>query len=431
MREKRDLKFRGTTYRRVLAATVGILVLVIATAAISSTGGSDSPERQNADSGPYEITSLRFPAGPGSGEPFLTARDGVTYASWLEAGENGVTRFLFSRLDARKTIWSEPVQIAEGDNWFVNWADVPSIAIGPDNRMAAHWLERSGLDRYAYGIRFSLSADAGKTWTEAEWLHEDQSATEHGFASLSFSPDGSLDAVWLDGRAMALGEQRMSMMSRHISADGQMGAEVVVDEQTCECCPTALVRSESGSLLSAYRDRSEGELREIAVKRWDGGSWTDPVYVTNDGWHISACPVNGPAIASSGSSVALAWFSAPGDVPVVNASFSGTDGHSFGDVVQVNEGRAIGRIGLNMLDAERAVVSWIESSGPESGEAGIKMRIIHRDGTLEKTVVVAATSSSRSSGYPRVSAHGDSILFAWTEVGEEKRVVSAIARRIE
>ena len=430
----------------------------------------------------YEIVRLDFPAGLDSGEPFLTVSPaGVVYASWLEKAENGNTRFLFSSLtvptavvgsdeNQAEAIWSVPVLIAEGDNWFVNWADVPSIAVGTDDRIAAHWLERIGVGEYAYGIRFVRSSDGGKTWSPAAWLHDDLSGTEHGFASLSMDSDGSVDAVWLDGRAMEHGRGGMAVRGRRIDPEGNFGEEIVLDEKTCECCPTSLARLEDGTLLAAYRNRSDSEVRDIAVSRRVGGQWSEAEIVSTDGWQISACPVNGPAIDANGSAAGIAWFSAPDDQPIVRAAFSESGNIDFGEAFRINEGKPIGRVGFKMLDEERGIVTWIESGTASSatsssgvatatdsatakdsataadsataratdsataatslrpGTAGIKMRIVHRDGTLENARVVAATSASRASGYPRVSVAGDRIIFLWTETGDTRRVVSAVAR---
>lgn len=426
------------------SAVVSVLAVTAIVTGFFLTGGPspippagvDSDRRSVATSEPadYAIETLKFPSASNSGEPFLTASaDGTVYASWLEKLGHGSTRLLFSVLREDAENWTSPLLIAQGDNWFVNWADVPSIAVGPDNRMVAHWLERMGSGRYAYGIRFSLSQDGGKSWSPPVWLHEDLSGTEHGFASLSFDSAGTVDAIWLDGRAMAKGEGRMSIIARRINPDGSLQKEFVVDEQTCECCPTAITRMESGSLLAAYRDRSDSHIREIAVSRMQQDSWSEPNFVSADAWRISACPVNGPAIDAFGSAVGVAWFSAPEDMAKVQMTFSDDGGRSFDLAVRVNEGRPVGRVGLQMLGENRAVVTWIEAAAPADTEAGIKMRIIHRDGTLEKPVIVAATSASRASGYPRVAGQGNRLVFLWTEVGSANergtnRVVSAIAR---
>ena len=386
----------------------------------------------------YTIERIAFPSAPDSGEPFLApAYDGGVLASWVEQLEDGSHRLQFARLKDTRTGWSGASTIASGDNWFVNWADVPSIASGPGGRVAAHWLERLGDGRYAYGVRISVSEDDGVTWSQPVWLHDDESPTEHGFVSLSFAQDGSLYAVWLDGRAMALSGGAMAIMGRRMGPDGRFGEEELIDGRTCECCPTALARSGDGSVLAAFRDRSEEEFRSITVARRTPSGWGEEPWTSDDGWQISACPVNGPALASVGERTAVAWFTAPEDEPAVRVAFSGDHGASFSAPLALHGARPIGRVGLVAIDDERVAVTWIESASPPSAQAqaqeqapahsaGIKLRIVHSDGTLAPAQTVASTASSRSAGYPRVASTGNQLVFLWTETGDPNRVVSAI-----
>src|SRR6185369_7249135 len=134
-----------------------------------------------------QVRELSSPAGPGSGQPNMAASaDGRVYLSWIERLGEGRFSLRFSTLE--KDGWSTPKVIAEGSNWFVNWADFPSLAALPDGSLAAHWLVKSAQDTYAYDVMISRSLDGGKA--------------EHGFVSLFAAKDGSLAAVWLDGREM-------------------------------------------------------------------------------------------------------------------------------------------------------------------------------------------------------------------------------------
>ena len=87
---------------------------------------------------------------------------------------------------------------------------------------------------------------------------------------------------------------------------GKQISEAPVDLRVCECCPTAAAVTADGPII-AYRDRSPKEIRDIYISRLVDGSWTEPVAVHNDNWHIAACPVNGPALSARGRSVAVAW----------------------------------------------------------------------------------------------------------------------------
>lgn len=68
--------------------------------------------------------------------------------SWLEpAGEQ--RHALRYAVRSHQSAWSEPRTIAEGSDWFVNWADFPAVAALPDGTLFAHWLAKSGPGSYA------------------------------------------------------------------------------------------------------------------------------------------------------------------------------------------------------------------------------------------------------------------------------------------
>jgi hypothetical protein len=112
------------------------------------------------------------PAPPGSTLPNLsTAPDGRVFLSWVEPAGTGRHALNFAML--ADDSWSPARTVAEGENWFVNWADFPSVVPLADGRLAAHWLAKSGTDTYAYDIQVSMSTDEGTTWSTPITPHRD------------------------------------------------------------------------------------------------------------------------------------------------------------------------------------------------------------------------------------------------------------------
>src|SRR5262245_60610497 len=90
-----------------------------------------------------QVRELQSPAGAGSGQPNLAVSpDGRVHLSWIERIGEGRYSLRFSTKEGDG--WSSPKVIAEGANWFVNWADFPSMIALPDGSLAAHWLAKSG-----------------------------------------------------------------------------------------------------------------------------------------------------------------------------------------------------------------------------------------------------------------------------------------------
>jgi hypothetical protein len=143
-----------------------------------------------------------------------------------------------------------------------------------------------------------------------------------------------------------------------------------------------------------------------------------------DNWQISACPVNGPAIAADGNRVAIAWYTEGGDAPHVNVAFSNDGGATFGEKIQVDDGNTVGRVDALLLPDGSALVCWLAGTA-ESG--AIKVRRIQANGTAGSVALIAKTDISRSSGFPRMARLNDEVFFAWTEFGKPSHVRMASA----
>ena len=384
-----------------------------------------------------QLISLPSPATPGSAEPNLAvAPDGRVYMSWLEPLDSGHA-LRFAVLD--DTTWSAPRTIRHGRDFFVNWADFPSIEVLGDGRLAAHWLQRNGQGTYAYGVRIALSPDDGTTWTEPVMPHRDSSQTEHGFVTM-WREGSDLGAAWLDGRNFAKAAEdskaghdghgsgsEMMLLTTTLRADGTLGTEEVLDRRTCDCCQNSAAMTSDGPIV-VYRDRSPDEIRDIHVVRRVAGRWTEGAPVHRDGWRIDACPVNGPAVSASGKRVAVAWFTAASDSARVRVAFSDDAGATFGAPVRVDDGNPAGRVDVELLENGAALVTWIERTGEDA--AAVRARRIPGTGGAPGTAVTIATSSAeRASGFPRAAMSGDDVIFAWTVPGKpsEVRVARAAA----
>lgn len=409
----------------ILAAAVLALVLGIrfrAPAVVQATTALAQeivPQPQTIDS----------PAPAGSAQPQLTVSTRGILLSWIEqTGTYAALKFA----ERTATGWTAARQVAAGSDWFVNWADVPSVVRLDDGAVYGHWLQKSGQGTYAYDVRLARSTDDGVTFGESFTPHNDGTQTEHGFASLFQMPGAGLGLVWLDGRAMAksaghdahAGHEAGGDMSIRAAVYDRAGTQVFegpIDARVCECCPTALAVTAEGPIV-AYRDRSPDEVRDIYVSRFLGGKWTTPAAVHADQWKIQACPVNGPALSADGRRVAVAWFSARGDEPHAYAAFSDDAGASFGAPIRLDDVAAIGRVDVQLLADGAALATWIEFA---DGKAQFKARRVRSAGTKDQAFTVAGMTSGRASGYPRMARFGDEVLFAWTDTTDSPRVRTA------
>ncbi len=371
-----------------------------------------------------QVRELPSPAGPGIGQPNLAvAPDGRVYLSWIERlGEGRFSlRFAVKEGDG----WSAPRVIAEGTNWFVNWADFPSMIALPDGSLAAHWLVKNGPGTFDYEVTIARSFDGGKTWGNPFVPHRDGKQAEHGFVSLFAAKDGSLAAVWLDGREMKPGagghdhdHGEMTLRYVKIKRNGTLTDEAVLDARVCECCQTSAAMTAEGPVV-VYRDRSEQEIRDISIVRLRDGKWSQPHSVFQDNWRINGCPVNGPSVAASGRRLAVAWYTGVNNEPRVKLAFSSDAGASFGEPIIVDDGNPAGRVETLLLDDGSALVCWLEKL---TDGGAVRVRQIRQDGKRGEAITVAPSGTARSNGFPQMARVGKMLVFAWTGA----RVLTAV-----
>ncbi|MEM9401380.1 MAG: hypothetical protein AAGA44_02695 [Pseudomonadota bacterium] len=383
-------------------------IALAVTALVLAACSSDDPISGDA------IDLLASPAGVGGRMPHLAISDNnLVVMSWLESTETGVA-LRWATLDSGQ--WQAGEEIARGDNWFVNWADFPSVTPITEDFWAAHWLVRKPGDAYAYDVVAALSTNSGRNWGTPFVVHDDDSATEHGFVTL-FAWQGQAGALWLDGRNTNPGSSHehhsggMTLRSAQFDADANASYRLELDALVCDCCQTDVAVTEDGP-VAVYRNRTENETRDIHVSRFINGQWEADRAIADDGWVIAGCPVNGPAIAAQGSDVAVTWFTAAEDNLRVRLARSDNSGETFGDAIDLDVNTPVGRVDVVQLPHGVTLVSWITES---NGQAELVVRSVSADGVAGQRRSIAALSSGRISGFPQMELSGDAVVFAWTD----------------
>jgi hypothetical protein len=399
------------------------LAALLALAACSPGG---SPERA-AKSGPAaSAPTLDPPAAPASVGPALAPASADTGSdlllTWVEPSGSFATPVYQMRL-ARFTgapggHWTSPVTVAEGKDLVANWADFPGSVAGPGGEILAHWSVKQGE---TYAAHLARSADGGATWTTAGLLQSDPTAGEHGFVSYAVD-GGGFRAFWLEGSEGGI----MRLLSTRIAAGASPGPGPVevLDERVCDCCQTGAVATPAGPVV-VYRDRSEREIRDISALRRTASGWAPPVGVHADGWELSGCPVNGPAVAAAGNRLAVAWFTGAPPGPRVEVAFSADGGASFGAPVVVDGGRPVGRVDVRFDSSGSAVVSWVAPAA-EGDRSAIWLRRVQPAGRAGAPLEVPGTRTVRASGFPRLGLAGDRLLLVWADDGTPSRLRAAL-----
>lgn len=413
-----------------LRYSAGLICTGIATMSLVACGGNEEIDAPSAKAA--SVTTLASPAAADSMAPHLAVTPaGEAVLSWLEPASAGTHAVKYAILG--NDAWSAPRVIATGDDWFVNWADVPSVVPITAQQWAAHWLVKQTGGTYAYHIAMTLSANGGASWQAPLTPHTDNTPTEHGFVTL-FPWSTDIGAVWLDGRNMppdpgaepAADEGHphggMTLRFARLGYDGAIRDDGEIDDLVCDCCQTDVAVTAAGPVI-AYRDRTTDEIRDISISRYIDDGWTKPQTISDDRWQIAACPVNGPTIAADGNRVVVAWYGAPNREPRIKLAWSDDGGQTFSAPMTIDDDHVRGRVDVVLLPGGDAAVSWVGKPDDEIGQ--LRLRRVTIDGGMGPIEVVAQGLYSRNAGFPQMVRAGDRLVFTWPEPGEPKRVLTA------
>ncbi len=326
-----------------------------------------------------------------------------------------------------------------GKEWFVNWADFPSIKYVDEGLHGhvffSHALEYSAGGTYDYDIKYSFRDDNGPLFIPRK-LHQDTVSAEHGFLSSAQLPEGGLQVSWLDGRytkqaGADAGAKKVAEQSddHGHGAGGAMtlrtkaltdSVSVELDHRVCDCCNTATVATDD-LVMVAYRDRSEHEIRDIGyvIKRTGTDEWSTPRLVHADNWEINGCPVNGPALAANGAgNIAIVWYTAPADRAQILFSRYDAALDAWQPPTLLDDNAPLGRVDLQLAEDGTAYATAL-TTRENIDDAFLTLWAIAPSGEVEREDLVS-TSPARSSGFPKIALFEDKLYWARTVVGEEK-----------
>jgi hypothetical protein len=228
--------------------------------------------------------------------------------------------------------FGEPIRIDQRPASVASYPEGrPIAAFGPGGALAVAWASRRPDTSGAVDLMARASGDGGATFGAAVVVNDDAEAAAdawswrrrlnprayHGFPALTFLPDGSLFAAWLDERHQRPGDDpSRSTLYAAVSADGgeTWGENLQVAHGVCSCCRPIASSDPAGRVALAYRSGVD-DLRDpaLAVSLDGGRSFQVDTVVSTDQWRVAGCPDQGPALSWNGDRGGYyAWYTGAG-----------------------------------------------------------------------------------------------------------------------
>lgn len=242
------------------------------------------------------------------------APDGTLWVSFLGVHDDQTSDvFVVSSVDGGRT-FSAPILVDDVDQLYIGGGVRQPILAVDDERIAI--AVGGGAYAPASSILLFTAPTADPVFTtqvlaEATYLAcEGAPADWIGLVDqpeVTFDVDGELWVNWKQGSPC---ESYRLVLARESTGFAHEVLEDGVRGMPCECCPTDFLQYPDGEMLLALRN-NDLNLREIWLGAApDGESFTEAHQVSTTEWIIPGCPLDGPSLAASDTTLYATWADA-------------------------------------------------------------------------------------------------------------------------
>jgi hypothetical protein len=361
---------------------------------------------------------------------------GDVLLSWV-AGDSAGWHLYFARSPDGGTGWSAPVRVSDREHDVHPHGESSPRLVAAPGVVALVWINSvpaPGRRWPGSNVRFSRSADGGRTWSPALTLNDDTaSATPRGhiFHGAAWRGDSGLVVAWMDERGGAApgntdvedhGSHHPEAMEEpdatiYVAESGDLGRTWRTNRPfrgaACPCCRVSLARRSGGTVFAAWRKHFAGNVRDVVVAPLDGDP--EETRVHEDGWVYPGCPHTGPGLAidtANGGLAHVTWYNGkPGTVGVY---------YAWAAISDMEFGAPLPLVAARTLPAAHPRVAALANGGAlaawdvgADGQAGLHVARIAPNGRASRPAHLAGSAGA---DHPEVLALTDGIaLVAWTE----------------
>jgi hypothetical protein len=363
-------------------------------------------------------------------EPSLRCASKVTPAFapdgtlWLAFQAGGAIAVISSKDSARS--FSAPVAVTR-QPLNLDWGPDarPKIVVGRDGAIA---LAFSIFRDKAFNgeVLYTRSSDGGKSFAEPRPITPNTESQR--FEALALDPDGTVFAAWLDKRNRVPAKQKGrgydgAALFFASSKDGgtSFSQARLAADNTCECCRLGVAFAGPGRPVVVFRNIFDGGVRDHAIISFADAVTPGPLYrVSEDDWHINACPHHGPSLSvSPGGTYHVAWYTGGKARKGLFYAHSRDGGRSF------SAPAAIGQPGRNpsrpylLAGGRDAAMVWKEFDGEKTT---VILKTSHDDGESWSAPKIIA-STADTSDHPLLVSDGRRTYLSWMTKADGYRFV--------
>ena len=342
---------------------------------------------------------------------------------WLASVNDGHVTVSYS--DDRGKTYSVPVMVnSEPEFVAADGENRPKILVAGNGNIYVSYT-RSLETPFAGNVRFSRSADGGKSFSVPLTVNDNLDPFTHRFDSMGINGRGQIYIAWLDKRDAAAanknGEKYSGIAVYYAVSDDDgrsFRANVKVADHSCECCRVAMAIDTDGYPVIAWRHIYDTNIRDHALVKLDGKM--APVRLSHENWNIAACPHHGPSLSIAQDGIYHAtWFNNAPERHGLFYAHSSNQGKTFSSPLNFGNFEAQAAHPYVLGLGNRVYLVWKEFDGESTGILGM----LSNDGGKSWSAPGKLAATSDVSDSPLLIGEGNRAYLSWNTKKEGYRLI--------
>ncbi len=311
--------------------------------------------------------------------------------------------------------FSTPLMVnRQKQNILATAEDRPALAIANDGRMAVIYATNKP---HTYSRYYSYSSD-GLKFSQPQLISGTDKKQGHSQNRVQFTEDGRLYLFWLQAHPDLPSTLAYSITT---ALDTPLANTGTLASTTCDCCRLDVSLDLADSPVVLGRFLFGENIRDIGMAGFTpDGQVKSALRVSDDEWHINACPHHGPSLSiDEQNRQHVVWFTQGERRKGLFYAQSADQGAHFSTPMGFGNSQALASHADVLAMGDRVVIVWREYDGKKTS---IRM-IQSQDAGAHWGAAQSVMETSSDGDQPFLISDGKIIYLSWNAADQGYQLV--------
>ncbi len=326
--------------------------------------------------------------------------------------------------------FSAPVQVNQTPQQIhTNGEARPKIAVDDQGHIFVAYTQKLPT-RFTGHIRFSRSADLGKSFSEPYIVNDDEQEISHRFVSMLLDDKQQIHLSWLDGRDFVAAKQAGTAYAgsalyyaRSVDRGQSFEADQKLADNTCQCCRIAADLNGEDPVYfwrHIYQNQNNTVSRDHALLSLN--HTLNTYRVTFENWNVEGCPHHGPSLSIDDAQqrMHMTWFNHANDIPGIYYAYTDDGGKTQHGLRRLNTDDSQLTHPAVLQHQGKVWLVWKAFNGSDTQ----LMMQRSDDNGASWLAAQSIASTSAESDHPLLIKHGDAIYASWQTQADGYRLIA-------